>query len=231
MPALCHDGYPGSTGAPSARDSKAMAYRTTPKMAERKAARRQKFLDTAVALFARHGYHGTTVPMITTKARSSTGSFYFYFKDKEDLLAAVWEDFATRLSAALNEAIGRAKTTLGQMRAAVEALVIFLAENPAEARILVVETSGLGGRVERIRRDTISSHARSVEAALLSLGLPGLNPHVHAQCWLGSVYQSIYNWLETPADQRIPPHLLAEAVAEFNLRGIGAPQKNIRRSS
>lgn len=207
-----------------------MVYRTTPKMAERKAAHRRKLLATALALFARHGYHATTVPMITTGAKSSTGSFYFYFKDKEDVMAAVWEDFATRLAAALNEAIGRVPDRLGQMRAAVEALVVFLARNPEEARIVLVETSGLGGRLERIRRETISSHARSVEAALESLGLPGIDPHVHAQCWLGAAYQSVCDWLETPAEERVPAPQLATAVAEFNLRGIGVRPEESRRS-
>lgn len=200
-------------------------------MAERKAAHRRKLLDAALALFARRGYHATTVPMITAKAKSSTGSFYFYFKDKEDIMAAVWEDFAARLADALNEAIGRAPDTLGQMRAAVEALVMFLARNPAEARIVIVETAGLGGRLERIRRETIASHARSIEVALTKLGLPWVDPRVHAQCWLGAAHQVVYNWLETPAAQRVPAEQLAEAVAEFNLRGIGVPPEELRRSS
>lgn len=208
-----------------------MVYRTTSKTAERKAAHRRKLLETALTLFARYGYHATTVPMITAKARSSTGSFYFYFKDKEDIMAAVWEDFATRLAGALNEAIDKAPDTLGQMRAAVEALIVFLAQNPAEARIIIVETSGLGGRLERIRRETITSHARSVEAALARLGLPWLDPQVHAHCWLGAAYQSVYNWLETPVDRRLPAQQLAKAVAEFNLRGIGVPLKVAGRSS
>lgn len=207
-----------------------MVYRTTPKMAERKAAHRRKLLGAALALFARHGYHATTVPMITAGAKSSTGSFYFYFKDKEDVMAAVWEDFATRLADALNEAIARVPDTLGQMRAAVEALVVFLARNPEEARIVLVETSGLGGRLERIRRETMASHARSVEAALRSLGLSSIDPKVHAQCWLGAAYQSVCNWLETPAETRIPAPQLAKAVAEFNLRGIGVRPDESRRS-
>ena len=62
-----------------------MVYRTTPKMARRKEAHRTKLLETAVQLFGKHGYHATTVPMIVKASGSSTGSFYFYFRNKEDV--------------------------------------------------------------------------------------------------------------------------------------------------
>ena len=115
-----------------------MAYRTTDKMARRKQERRRHLLDTAVDLFGRQGYHATTVPMIVEAARSSTGSFYFYFRNKEDVFAAALEDLGERLSEALNEAIAREAQPVAQMRAAVEGLFLFLAENPERARILIV---------------------------------------------------------------------------------------------
>jgi len=53
--------------------------------------------------------------------------------------------------------------------------------------------------------------------------LPGLEAGVVARCWVGAVYEAIHHWLELPADQRLPARALAAAVAQFNLRGIGAP--------
>src|SRR5579864_5493064 len=124
---------------------KRLVYRTTPKMALRKQAHRANLLKTAVALFGKHGYHATTVPMIVKASGSSTGSFYFYFRNKEDVFSAALENFGERIAAALNAAIALAgENPLRQMRAAVEGLVLFLADNPDEARILIVESSGLG---------------------------------------------------------------------------------------
>ncbi len=202
-----------------------MAYRTTPKMAQRKEAHRIKLLNTAVRLFGKHGYHATTVPMIVKASGSSTGSFYFYFRNKEDVFAAALERFGERITKALNAAIAAAgDKPIEQMRAAVERLVLFMAENPDEARILIVESSGLGARLEQIRRGIIDSHARSVEKALLQLGsaLPPLDPALVARCWIGSVYESVYHWLECPVARRQAAKTVASAVAEFNLRGIGA---------
>ncbi len=197
-----------------------MPYRTTPKMAERKDARRQKFLEAATRLFGEHGYHATTVPMIVAESGSSTGSFYFYFRNKEDIFAATLEALGERIAAALNEAIAARSGLFPQMRAAMERLILFLAENPRQSRILIVESSGLGERLERIRRELIAQHARGVEQALAHVA--GINASVAARCAVGAVYESVYHWLDLPESERMPPHELARQVADFNLRAFGA---------
>lgn len=203
-----------------------MAYRTTDKMMARKEARRRKLLGAAIRLFARKGFHAATVPVIVRAANSSIGSFYFYFRNKDDVFAAALQDLGERISLALNRALGAAgPDVLVQMRTAVKALVAFLAENPEEARILIVESSGLGKRLEDIRRQVIASHTRSVEQALGALAnrLPPLDAAVAASCWVGAVYEAVYRWLERPVEGRVPAARLAETIARFNLQGIGAP--------
>lgn len=203
-----------------------MVYRTTAKMAGRKQARRAKLLAEARRIFGRKGFHDATVPMIVSAADSSTGSFYLHFHNKEDIFAAVLEAISAQISAALNQAMAAAgPQVLAQMRAAVEALVQFLAEHPGEARILIVESSGLGKRLERVRREIVASHTRSVEQALRAAAghLPESEIPAVASCWVGAVYEAVYRWLEQPAKERLPADRLARAIAAFNLRGIGAP--------
>jgi AcrR family transcriptional regulator len=202
-------------------------------MLERKEARRRKLLNAAIRSFGLKGYHATTVSMIVRAANSSIGSFYFYFRNKEDIFAAVLEALGEQVSSALNEAIrASGSDVLGQMKAAVKALVQFLAENPQEARILIVESSGLGKRLEAVRRHVIASHTRSVEQALraLSGGLPPLDPATVASCWVGAVLEAVFHWLEQPPGRRPSAEKLAESIARFNLRGIGAPVEVIERS-
>ena len=213
-----------------------MAYRTTRKMAERKEARRKRLLRAAIGVFGRKGYHAATVPMIVRAAHSSVGSFYFYFRNKEDVFAAALEALGEQLSSALNAAIRSAgPEAIVQMGAAVKALVRFLAENREEARILMVESSGLGKRLEAVRRQVIESHTRSVERALRALAdrLPAFDASVVASCWTGAVYEAVYRWLAQVPEERPPAEQLAAAIAGFNLRGIGAlgRQKENERGS
>lgn len=202
-----------------------MVYRTTPKMTERKAATRTKLLQAAIRLFGRNGFHAATVPQIVEEAQSSTGAFYLNFRNKEDAFAAALAAVGEQIARELNKAIaGAGDDVLDQMRAAIETLVFCLADNPAEARILIVESSGLSARLEQARRSIIGSHCRSVEMALsaCSKRLPPFNVSVVAASWVGAVHEATYQWLSSPPDLRIPADALAQEIANFNLRGIGA---------
>ena len=151
-----------------------MVYRATPKMQERKDARRRRILAAATRLFGAHGYHATTVPMIVTAASTSTGNFYFYFRNKEDGFADALSDLGERISGAIDAAIAAVPPApLCQMKAAVEGFVLFLAAHPEEARILIVESSGLNRDLEQIRRSIIASHTRGVEQGLRLLAPRG----------------------------------------------------------
>jgi AcrR family transcriptional regulator len=199
-----------------------MVYRTTPKMEKRKAARRRNFLDVATRLFGELGYHDITVPMIVAESDSSTGSFYFYFDNKEGLFAELLESIGERISAELNEAIARERTPVDQMRAAVETLFVFLAKHPADARILIIESSGLGGELAALQRGILASHVRSVERAIAELAGSALgDPTFLARCWVGAVYEAVRYWLEQSPDERRSASEVASEVARFNLRGTG----------
>lgn len=53
--------------------------------------RRDDFIRAAGRLFARHGYHETSMEDIAREAEYATGTIYRYFKDKEDLYITLME--------------------------------------------------------------------------------------------------------------------------------------------
>jgi AcrR family transcriptional regulator len=55
----------------------------------------RKLLDAAMVAFDRRGYHATRVNDIVDIARTSHGTFYLYFSNKEDLLRALVTEAAT----------------------------------------------------------------------------------------------------------------------------------------
>jgi AcrR family transcriptional regulator len=193
-------------------------------MAKRKEAHRAKLLPTAIRLLGKHDYHATTIPSIVRESGSSTGAFYFYFRNKEDLFAQGLEVIGEQVAGALNKAIADAgKDTICQMRAAVETLVLYLADHPNEAHILIVESSALTPKLAKVRRSIIASHCRSVERALTSISrlLPRLDSKVVANCWVGAVHESVRQWLESATENRISAEALAREISGFDLRGIG----------
>jgi AcrR family transcriptional regulator len=87
--ALSRNGLPGSdadaVGAPaSKRVLRSQGRRTM-----------RKLLDAAMVAFDRRGYHATRVNDIVDIAKTSHGTFYLYFSNKEDLLRALVNEAAT----------------------------------------------------------------------------------------------------------------------------------------
>ncbi len=54
--------------------------------------KRELILETALELFAKQGYHNTTITQITSKAGISKGLIYNYFESKEELVKAILDD-------------------------------------------------------------------------------------------------------------------------------------------
>lgn len=59
--------------------------------------RREQILEVAAEVFAREGYHRATVADIITVADIARGTFYLYFKSKQDVFEVMADRFLARL--------------------------------------------------------------------------------------------------------------------------------------
>ena len=88
--------------------------------------RRLMLLNAARDLFMRHGYHNTTIEMITEKAGVSTGTFYLYFSAKSDLYKSFQDEGIDILTGMISKAIAdRSLSTGEKISAAARAYVNF----------------------------------------------------------------------------------------------------------
>src|ERR1035437_7271159 len=183
-----------------------MAYRKTPATEARKDARRRTILGAPTRLCGSYGYHSTTVPMIVAEAGSSVGSFYAHFRNKEDVFAAVLEALGQRVAEVIHQAKSAPPNPMHGIPYAVESLFLFLAENPGEARILIVESSGLSPRLEQVRRSILRKKAGQVRHSL-ELAADGIYvaaPAIAARCMVGAVFEWLACWLEESPEHRAP---------------------------
>jgi TetR/AcrR family fatty acid metabolism transcriptional regulator len=57
--------------------------------------RKNQILKIAIRLFSRNGYYQTHVEHILQEAKMGRGTFYIYFKNKDDLFVSILEKFLT----------------------------------------------------------------------------------------------------------------------------------------
>ena len=60
------------------------------KRQERAAATQSQLLEAAREVFCERGYQATSVAAITDAASTAHGTFYLYFRNKEDVLLSSW---------------------------------------------------------------------------------------------------------------------------------------------
>ncbi|MFN3521794.1 MAG: TetR/AcrR family transcriptional regulator [Phenylobacterium sp.] len=103
-----------------------VAYLPAGKREQTKVQNRQAILDAARAVFAELGYDNVTVRDIIRRTGLAAGTFYNYFKSKEEVFAALADDGARRFAPILKSLRGRSNGFEEFVRAAIHAYYGFL---------------------------------------------------------------------------------------------------------
>jgi AcrR family transcriptional regulator len=87
------------------------------------AARRQQILDAARTCFLRNGFHTTSMQDVISEAGLSVGAVYRYFRSKNEIIAAIAEQYAGQVGGTLVDlADDPGRSLLDAMQAAVEVI-------------------------------------------------------------------------------------------------------------
>lgn len=125
-------------------------------LAERRARRRQQFLDAGLDVFGTTGYRTATVRQLCRQAELTDRYFYESFDGIEDLLMAVytWQfSLIQRDVRAVLEAQAAPTDPLAAAHAALDALYA-RAEDPRVARVCWLEVLGVSPRVDQMYNAT-----------------------------------------------------------------------------
>jgi AcrR family transcriptional regulator len=114
---------------------------------------RSRVLDAAVDLFAEHGYDGTSVAKVITRAGVAKGGFYHHFASKEALLYEVYGDLINRQQSGLDAIRARGLDPAATLRAVIDDLVRTTADHARPALVFWREMGRLDAeRAEQYRR-------------------------------------------------------------------------------
>jgi AcrR family transcriptional regulator len=102
-----------------------------------KAANRDAILAAARRVFAQLGYEGASVRDIIRGTELASGTFYNYFRSKEEVFEALQDDIAKRFRPILHEQCERAETFEHFVKGSLDAYFHFIADERANGRILM----------------------------------------------------------------------------------------------
>jgi len=177
-------------------------------------ATRGRILDAALDIFARKGYHDTSVDEIVEESQTSKGAVYFHFPNKQRLFLALVDKFADLLERRITEAIGHEKAGLGRVRAALKAGLDTFGSYRALAKLLLVQAVGLGSVFEEKRLEVQDRFARLIklylDQAVVAGDIPQIDTEIVAYAWTGAINEVVIRWVYTgqPTPDRILTTLL-----------------------
>ena len=141
---------------------------------EEVAAFRADICVVAEVLFARHGVEGVTMRQIAAELDCSPTTAYRYFKNKEEILAAVRAAAFNRFCEVIEEATRSSPDPRQSARNVGQAYLGFALENPDAYRMMfdvsqaaVTGNAGLAEALARARRSMVAYLAPMVDKGLL----------------------------------------------------------------
>lgn len=192
--------------------------------------RRARILESAVRSFAERGYHRTSMDDIAGALRLSRGSLYYYFRDKEEILAAC---HAEALEAVLDVLASTRRDRLAPdaalRRLVVEHVRIMVDQFHGTALALDFDALGGARRQDLVAlRDRFERGLRATVADGVASGLfRPIDPKLAGFAIFGAV-----NWIARwyrPAGEA-PAERVGEAFADLFLSGLRArPTSEVKR--
>lgn len=128
-----------------------------------KAARHEEILAAARRVFAVRGFGGTTIADIAQDAGIALGTIYLYFASKDDVFAALNEQFNQLIVAAMNDvpAVASLEDTV---RRRVDNVFTACAANRDLVRLVVLNTDPDSAASKRMREADVQRNAPMVDA-------------------------------------------------------------------
>jgi AcrR family transcriptional regulator len=131
--------------------------------------RRQQLLDVAARLFRERGYHVTSMRDIAHEVGMLSGSIYYHFSSKEDLLLAVYEEGLRHIAEQVDAAVAGQSTPWERLEAGCTAHLEALLELSDYTQVMIRVLPPEGGKVaERLLelRDQYEARFRELIGAL-----------------------------------------------------------------
>jgi len=188
--------------------------------------KRHRILQAATRVFARKGYFGARVSEVARRAGVADGTIYLYFKSKEDILVALFDEvMAEHLERGRTE-LRSIHGTAARLLAIAEHHLRLFGENPDLAVVFQVELRQSTKFLERFTASWLQDYFSLISGVIEEGQREGalradLPRKVATKAFFGALDEMVTSWILGRRDYDLSR--LALPVVELFLRGIAAP--------
>lgn len=199
--------------------------RPSGRSSERRPDKRVLILDAAVAVFADKGFHQARVRDITERAGVADGTFYLYFKNKEDVLLSIFEQTMDVLLAGLHGALDEIDDPVERIRRFARYHFAQVRDNRSAAEVLQVELRLSNKFLKEYRPEKLWAYlgvfgqiVRDGQAQGVFRG--DVDPFIGMWAFFGALDELAMQWVLSRRAERFSLDAAADQVAEVFIRGL-----------
>jgi len=182
-------------------------------------ATRRRLLNAAEGEFGTRGYHGASVSSITQRAEIAQGTFYLYFRSKEEMFLTLVRDIGHQLRAHSAQAIAKASNRLEAERLGLEAFLQFTTKHRGLYRI-VQESQFVDPQVFREYYEKLAEgYAAALDRAARNGELAKGDAATRAWSMMGIGHFLGMRWCLW--QKQAPPPEVLDEVMSFIAKGMG----------
>ena len=183
-----------------------------------------QILEAAVKVFARQGFHQSTVAQIAKEAGVADGTIYLYFKNKDDILAQFFSYRTKQVFESFREEVDRAEASLDKLRNLVRRHLAEFQRDRDGAVVYQVETHQ-NSRLAEAQIREMSQMYRDLISEIVEQGQQegtirkDLYVGLVKRFVIGAVDEVINTWLHSNGEYDLVS--MADPLVELFIKGIG----------
>lgn len=183
--------------------------------------RRMAIVESAAALFAEHGFLGTSIADLAKDCSMSKSLIYHYYPSKEGILFAVMDSHLRALLAVAENVSAKPASAREKVRALMAGFMELYVGAAARHKVLLNELN----RLDRNGRNTIVREQRKlieIVKRIVTELEPALSPHSPLRLPAAMLFFGMINWTHTwmNPEGRAKPSEIAELAANIFLGGL-----------
>jgi len=183
-----------------------------------------QILEAAIKVFARQGFHQSTVAQIAKEAGVADGTIYLYFKNKDDILVQFFDYKTKQVFDSFRTEVARADSSLEKLQYLIRRHLEEFQQNPEMAVVYHVETHQNSRLAEPQIRE-MSQMYRDLISEIVEQGQQegtirkDLYVGLVKRFIIGAVDEVINTWLHSDGEYDLVS--MADPLVELFLKGIG----------
>lgn len=179
----------------------------------------------ALQTFIKSGYHQTRIEDISQRAKIGKGTFYLYFKNKEDVVHSLLDDFIEKFNE-LHRWVSQSLQTSSDINEIYseegQVILRLLEENRDLGFFLLREGKSISESMNKRITDFFTLQEKQAEQSyklVQNLGLlRNIDPKYAALCVVGGILHIYNQWLEGKIKE--PPAIMLQKTLGFYLQAL-----------